>query len=279
MAKKETEPTSSDSNYLHGYSKIEQKRLIEQARFLENKVYEHVDLNKFNRILELGCGVGAQSDILLRRFPNIHLTSVDRSADQIRAAKVNLKHWIEDNRVELMKSDGEKLAFGDSTFDAVFICWLLEHVPEPKKILEESHRLLRSGGRILCTEVLNATLYLHPYSPATLQYWFAFNDHQWNIKGDPFVGAKLGGMLHDVGFQDITVRNVIFHYDSRSPKMRSMMFEYWTKLLLSGAPSLVAAKRVNQNLVSEMTAELNSLKNDRDAVFYYSAVQAEGSVF
>jgi hypothetical protein len=126
---------------------------------------------------------------------------------------------------------------------------------------------------------LNATLYLHPYSPATLQYWFAFNDHQWNIKGDPFVGAKLGGMLHDVGFQDIAVRNVIFHYDSRSPKMRSMMFEYWTKLLLSGAPSLVAAKRVNEHLVSEMTSELNSLKNDRNAVFYYSAVQAEGSVF
>ena len=59
--------------YLHGFSQEEQERLFRQAAFCEFEVYRNVDLSSVNNLLEVGSGVGAQSEILLRRFPKLQL--------------------------------------------------------------------------------------------------------------------------------------------------------------------------------------------------------------
>ena len=132
---------------------------------------------------------------------------------------------------------------------------------------------------IYCTEAQNATFYLNPYSPATLQYWFAFNDHQWSLKGDPFVGAKLGNYLIEAGYQNVKTEVRTVHYDNRSPKARADCVTEWTDLLLSGAPALEAAGKVTPELVAEMKKELDRLKYDRDAVFFWGFVQARAEVY
>lgn len=270
---------SKKEGYLHGYSKDEQTRLYEQARFLEYQVYGGVDLSKVSRLLEIGSGVGAQTEILLERYPHLTIHCVDTSKVQLKQASERLKKAISQKRVTLHQGDGAELPFADDTFDGVFICWLLEHVPKPIQILEAARRVLKSGGVAYCTEVLNSTLYLHPYSPKTLQYWFSFNDHQWNLGGDPFVGAKLGNYLQKAGFEDIETNAKNFHLDNRMPKMRAKMIDYWTRLLLSGTPSLLEAGRTGEAEVKEMTAELARLKSDPDSVFFYSCVQAKARVY
>ena len=117
------------------------------------------------------------------------------------------------------------------------------------------------------------------YSPATLQYWFAFNDHQWTLKGDPFVGGKLGNYLLAAGFQNVTTESKIMHYDNRAPKQRAAFIEYWTHLLLSGAPGLIEAGKVTPELVEQMSEELSRLRTEEDGVFYYSCIQARAQVF
>ncbi|MCX6118320.1 MAG: class I SAM-dependent methyltransferase [Proteobacteria bacterium] len=274
-----SQSSQKNQGYLHGFSPEEQQRLYLQARFLEDKVYRNVDFTGKKKLLEIGCGVGAQTEILLERFPNIHITGIDASEKQLNQAKMRLRSSLDSKKVDLSLGDATKLEIPDSTFDSAFICWLLEHVSSPLDVLKETFRLLQSGGVLYCTEVMNATLYLHPYSPATLQYWFAFNDHQWVLGGDPFVGAKLGHYMAQAGFQDIETKEVVFHHDSRSPKMRLKMIDYWTQLLLSGAPSLVGSNTVTQDLVDEMTKELSALKADANSVFYYASMQAKGRVY
>src|SRR5262245_58065774 len=78
------------SGYLHGYSHEEQARLIKQAEFLEFSVYEHLDLSRVRKLLEVGCGVGAQTRIVCRRFPHLHITGVDGEPAQIQAARTYL---------------------------------------------------------------------------------------------------------------------------------------------------------------------------------------------
>ena len=56
------------ADYLHGYSEDEQRRLVSQARFLEPGIYAGIDFTRATRVLEIGCGVGAQLAILRRRF-------------------------------------------------------------------------------------------------------------------------------------------------------------------------------------------------------------------
>ncbi|MFL5814705.1 MAG: class I SAM-dependent methyltransferase [Bdellovibrionia bacterium] len=277
--KKSSTTLQGSRGYLHGYSKEEQDRLYKQARFLEGNVYSSVDFSTQNQILEVGCGVGAQTAILLERFPNLKIQGIDASAKQIARAKDYFKKHSAKNRVKFDIGDALHMPYADNSFDGAFICWFLEHVQRPIDILRETRRTLKPGSTIFCSEVLNATLYLHPYSPATLQYWFAFNDHQWNLGGDPFVGAKLANYLMAAGFQNVTTEVKTLFYDNRAPKRRAEVIEYWTSLLLSGAPGLLEAGKTTVETVEAMQRELGHLKNDPDSVFFYSWMQAKAQAF
>ena len=120
----------------------------------------------------------------------------------------------------------------------------------------------------------NATFFLSPYSPATLAYWAAFNDHQYDLGGDPFVGAKLGNLLQRVGFQDVRTEVRPILLDNRAPGERAEFLDFWTDLLLSGAPGLLEAGRVTRDQVEAMKQELSRVGHDPDAVFFYAFVQA-----
>jgi ubiquinone/menaquinone biosynthesis C-methylase UbiE len=257
--------------YLHGYSPEEQERLVKQARFLEPAVYDSIDFSKQTHLLEVGMGVGAQTEILLERFPQLKISGIDASSAQIEAARQRLKTHITQGQVEVQVADALHLPLSDRTFDGAFLCWFLEHVQAPVEILKEIRRTLRAGAVIYCSEVLNSSFFVHPYS---LQYWFAFNDHQWTMKGDPFVGAKLANFLLAAGFTNVTTQVKTHHYDNRNPKRRAEFIEYWTELLLSGAPGLMKAGKVSQSTIDQMKQELATLKNDSDSVFFYTWIQA-----
>ncbi|HVY85030.1 MAG TPA: methyltransferase domain-containing protein, partial [Caulobacterales bacterium] len=167
------------------------------------------------------------------------------------------------------------LDFERESFDCAFLCWILEHVPDPARVLGEARRVLQPGSPIVCTEVLNATFFLDPYSPNTMRYWLAFNDHQVSLGGDPYVGAKLGNLLQSVGFRDVATEVKSFHLDNRSPGERAEMIGFWTDLLLSGAPSLIAAEKISQEVVDGMKDELTRIARDPNSVFFYSFIQAQ----
>ena len=102
----------------------------------------------------------------------------------------------------------------------------------------------------------------------------AFNDHQLGLGGDPFVGAKLGNLLQSVGFRDVSTEVRSFHLDNRAPGERAEFLAYWTELLLSGAPALLAADKVSQDVVDGMTRELELVARDPNSVFFYAFIQA-----
>jgi SAM-dependent methyltransferase len=268
------------TGYLHGFTHEEQDRLYHQARFLEHRVHEGLPFRRSRRMLEIGCGVGAQTDILLRRFPDLHITGVDASGTNLERASKHLHGlpWAK-RRWELHVGDALKLGFDADSFDAAFLCWILEHVSDPTSVLSEARRVLRPGSPIVVTEVLNATFFLEPYSPHTLDYWKAFNEHQIALGGDPFVGAKLGNLLQTVGFRDIVCDVRPIHLDNRTPGERAEFLQYWTDLLLSGATGLQKAGKVKPATVRGMQTELQIVAHDPNAVFFYSFVQARATAY
>lgn len=270
---------SEPSGYLHGYSDTERERLRRQARFLEHAVHDRLPYRRRRKLLEVGSGVGAQTEILLRHFPELHVTGIELNDAQIAEAKSFLATvpWAS-GRYEIVKADATRLDYEPETFDSAFLCWILEHVGDPARVLGEVRRVLMPGAPIVCTEVLNATFFLDPYSPNTLRYWMAFNDHQLSLGGDPFVGAKLGNLLQSIGFKDVQTEVKTFHLDNRAPGERAEFLKFWTDLLLSGAPSLIEAKKVEQDVVDGMTEELARVSRDPNAVFFYSFIQARARV-
>lgn len=269
----------STKGYVHGFTDEEEARLRQQARIVEYRIHDRLPFQRARRLLEPGCGVGAQTEILLRHFPDLHVTGVDAAEVNLNAARRYLERqpWAA-GRADFVLGDVARLDFEADAFDAAFLCWILEHVADPALVLSEVRRVLRPGSPIVVTEVQNATFFLAPYSPATLAYWTAFNDHQFELGGDPFVGAKLGNLLQRVGYRDIVTEVRTTHLDNRAPAERAEFIRFWSDLLLSGYPGLLEAGRVSQEVVEGMKAELDAVGRDPDAVFFYSFVQARARV-
>lgn len=269
----------STHGYVHGFTAEEQDRLHRQARFMEHRVHGGLPFQRSRRLLEVGCGVGAQTEILLRHFPELHVTGLDASKANLARAKEYLSQlpWS-GGRFELVEGDASRMELEPDVFDSAFLCWILEHVADPAQVLAEVRRVLRPGAPVVVTEVQNATFFLDPYSPSTLAYWAAFNDRQLALGGDPFVGAKLGNLLLRLGYRDIVTEVRTIHLDNRSPTERAEFINYWTELLLSGATGLLEAGKTTPEIVEGMKRELGEVAHDPDAVFFYSFVQARARV-
>ena len=273
-------PPIAAPTYLHGFSSTEQERLMTQARLLEPTIFGQIDYTGVRRLLEVGSGVGAQTEILLRRFPDLHVTGIDLSEAQLGTARSNLAKtpWCSDRHV-LLQADAGELPFGAREFDGAFLCWVLEHVPSPARVLSEVRRVLSPGSPVYITEVMNASFLLDPYSPNIWRYWMAFNDFQHDHGGDPFVGAKLGNLLLAGGFRDVQTEIKTIHLDNREPARRKTMIAFWEQVLLSAAEQLVQAGTVDAETVDGMRREFRQVQNDPNAVFFYSFVQARATVY
>lgn len=271
--------SSAPFPYLHGFSNDEQARLWRQAEFAEHVVYRGVDFSTTKNLLEVGCGVGAQSSILLRRFPKLNLTGIDLSPKQIETAQKNLNTLdYAKGRFQLKNMDAQAMEFDADAFDGAFLCWILEHVPNPSLILNEIRRVLRPGSPVYITEVINSSFFLDPYSPNVWKYWMAFNDYQYDNAGDPFIGAKLGNLLTSVGFQRVSTEVITWHLDNRQPEQRKKIIEYWTDLLMSAVDALLKSNYVTQDVVEKAVEELKSVQRNPNAVFMYSFMQAKAIV-
>jgi ubiquinone/menaquinone biosynthesis C-methylase UbiE len=261
-----------ETEYIHTFTREEQDRLVRQAELLEPHIHKHIDLLGCSSLLEIGCGVGAQLRLLSRKYPDIHMTGVDISEAQIQRARLLLAKELSEGQVELHTSPGNELPFADGSFDAVYICFVLEHVPDPTAVIREAKRVLAAGGLLYCTEVFNDALYIYPHSPAIMQYWRAFNECQSNIGGDPNIGIRLCNVVIQAGLEVKWLKDASYMLDQRmaEPTERNTYLNHWHACFVSAKERLVSEGAIDSALVSEFEREFDRLRQSSDTVFLYS---------
>lgn len=113
------------------------------------------DINQ-KSILEVGCGRGDFSLFLAEKGAKVHGTDFSDSAIDI--AKAKLKGGGE---VEFSVVDAQQMPFQDETFDVIYSCECLEHIPNPELALQEMFRTLKKGGiAVVTTENYSNGMYL-----------------------------------------------------------------------------------------------------------------------
>ncbi|MHC5597354.1 MAG: class I SAM-dependent methyltransferase [Nostoc sp.] len=261
--------------YIHGYTADEQDRLIRQSNFLASYIY--IDLSHCHHIIEVGCGVGAQIQQLLTRWPHLKITGVDISIAQISRASKLLKPYIDAGQVSLHVSNGEKLSFPDESFDGAFICFVLEHTENPLPVLDELKRVMVSGSSLYCTEAFNASLYIYPRCQAIQSYWEILNRQQSNLNGDPDVGIKLCNLALKVNFSHPMVNPITIYLDERmkNASQRSNLVDWFLEVLLSAAPSLINQNKITPSLIEQMSQEFNVIKYRQESILFYRFQQMD----
>lgn len=99
-----------------------------------------------DRVLDLACGYGYGSKILLENSKALSVIGIDNSKDSIHYAVEN--YAAKD--LQYLEGDAEALhQFPNNSIDFVTGFEMIEYLPHPEICLKEIHRILTPGGRVM----------------------------------------------------------------------------------------------------------------------------------
>jgi SAM-dependent methyltransferase len=257
-----------DTTYVHGYTAPEARRLGDQADTLAELLHAGTAYPAGSRVLEVGCGVGAQTVHLVARSPDAHLTAVDVSADSLAQASARVGPGVGFHRADLFDLDGE--------YDHLFVCFVLEHLPEPEKALSHLKTLLRPGGTITVIEGDHGSAFFHPRSEHAQAAIDCLVRLQADAGGDALIGRRLYPLLADAGFGDVTVEPRTVYADASRPGLvTGFTRDTFTAMVEGVGETAVARGLLDEAGWARGVADLHRTAA-ADGTFHYTFFKATG---
>ncbi len=255
--------------YVHGYRPRENKRLHDQAGALVDLLHSDVAYPAGSSVLEVGCGVGAQTVTLAERSPGARFMSIDLSAQSIAEAKRKAAAAGLSN-VEFRQADVFALPFDAASFDHVFVCFLLEHLARPIEAVVHLKQVLRPGGTITVIEGDHGSAYFHPDSAAAREAIDCLVKLQRAAGGDALIGRQLYPLMVNAGFNAVRVSPLVVYADSSRPDLvDGFTRKTFTAMVEGIRDSAVAAGLIQPDRFDEGVADLHRTSGP-DGVFCYT---------
>jgi SAM-dependent methyltransferase len=204
--------------YVHGYDARANERLHDQATTLVELLHSDTVYPAGSRVLEAGCGVGAQTVTLAQRSPAAQFVSIDVERESVAAAGRKVEESGLTN-VELQQADLFALPFAAQSFDHVFVCFVLEHLSQPVEALTILKGLLRPGGTMTVIEGDHGSTYFHPDSAAAHDAIRCQVELQRAAGGDSNIGRQVYPLLVEAGFDAVRVAPLMVYVDSSRPQL------------------------------------------------------------
>src|SRR6266478_3183031 len=117
------------------------------SRQLSPRFVEFAGISDGERILDVGCGTGSLTRVLLESADVKTIVGMDLADVYLESAR----QTIRDPRVDFKTGDATSLPFADKSFDRAFAMLVLHFVPDAKKAVGEMRRVVRSGGVVAAT--------------------------------------------------------------------------------------------------------------------------------
>ena len=261
--------------YVHGYAKRESIRLVDQANTLAELLHHDTSFLPGGRVLEAGCGTGAQTVILATKNPEAQIIAIDASQDSIVKAKATAAQEAISN-VTFEIADIFDLPFEQESFDHVLVCFVLEHLEKPLAALGKLQKVLKKGGSITVIEGDHGSFYCYPESKEASLSVQCLIDAQAHLKGNSLVGRQLYPLLKMADFEEIQVSPRMVYVDSSKPDL----VEGFTKKTFISMVEGVKEQALSLNLIDEKTwnkgiADLYRTTKD-DGTFCYTFFKGTG---
>jgi len=255
--------------YIHGTEDDEQDRLATLNSMTNKSFLDFLNLRKTDSVLEVGSGIGLLAKEVAQKIPHGQVTGLEKSEDQLKKCSAPLPN------LTFVKGDAHNMPFKDSTFDIVYCRYILEHVANPLRVLNEVWRVLVNGGRLFIQENNILAIEMYPECPNFKKVWQKFALLQYELGGDALIGKKLYSLLKKSNFKKIELSPAPeFHYYD------VVTFRPWIENLIGNIEG-ARKKLIDYNLMAEeeIKEAVNELRNfitleDASAYFYWNRAMA-----
>jgi len=259
--------------YIHGYDQRESRRLQDQASTLVELLHADTSYPEGSRVLEAGCGVGAQTVTLAQNSPHAEITSVDISEASIAIARGKVEKAGITN-VKFQQGDIFHLPFEAESFDHVFVCFVLEHLSNPIDALVNLKNVIKPGGTITVIEGDHGSVYFYPDSNEAHRAIQCQIELQKRAGGNALIGRELYPLLNEAGFKSVHVSPRMVYVDSSKPAL----VKGFTKNTFTAMIEGVRSAALSAGLIDQITFDkgLRDLyrTTETDGVFCYAFFKA-----
>ncbi len=155
-------------------------------------------------IADLGAGEGSFALLLAERATKV--IAVDTSAKMLEVGRDQAQRNGVKN-VEFRHGDMEEIPIADAEVDLVFFSQSLHHALHPERALQQAHRILVPGGRIVILDLAR-----HRFEEAREMYadeWLGFSE------------AELESMLAKAGFSSVSTS--VVDKEPEAPQFQTLL--------------------------------------------------------
>ena len=264
----------SPHSYVHGRSDRESLRLHDQASGLGFLLHEGTRYPPGSIVLEAGCGVGAQTLLLAGNNPQAQFVSVDISPESLtRAQECVLREGF--TNVTFQQGDICTLPFPDGTFDHVFVCFTLEHIPDPQLALGNLQKVLRPGGTITVIEGDHGSALFYPDTPAAHHVIDCLVTLQQQAGGNALIGRELEHLLTDTKFVEVKVSPRQTYASASIPGSSDAVKSIFIAMIEGVREQAIAGGLSNPNKWDQGIRDLYRT-TEEDGMFCYTFFKAVG---
>jgi ubiquinone/menaquinone biosynthesis C-methylase UbiE len=262
-----------NKKYVHGYDPRENIRLQDQASTLVELLHSDTTYPAGNRVLEVGCGTGAQTITLARNSPHAQFTSIDISARSLAEARQRIEGAGNTN-VNFLQSDIYNLTFGSESFDHIFVCFVLEHLSQPLEALNCLRDLLKVNGTITVIEGDHGSTYFYPDNVFSHRAIQCQVELQKRAGGNANIGRELYPLLIAANFNSVQVSPRMVYIDSSKPQLvEGFIKNTFTAMIEGVREPAIEAGIIDRNTFDEGVNGLYRT-TEQDGVFCYTFFKA-----
>ena len=179
-------------------STIDAKISLELITESAKRIVPHAE-----NLLDIGCGAGNYTLMMLTKIPNLHCTLVDLSKPMLDKAFERVVPQT-DNSVEILQGDIREVQLDQNHFDIILAGAVLHHLRDDlewETTFDKLFRLLKPGGCFMISDLIT-------------QDTVSINDYTWERYGD-YLEAIEG----------VSYRNKVLDYVAKEDSPRSMNYQ------------------------------------------------------
>ena len=179
-------------------STIDAKISLELITEAAKRINPHAE-----NLLDIGCGAGNYSLMMLSKIPNMHCTLVDLSKPMLEKAFERVSQQT-NGKVAIMQGDIREVALTANHFDIILAAAVLHHLRDDKDwktTFEKLFKLLKPGGCLMISDLVSQDTEL-------------LNDYIWERYGDYLEG--LDGKVY---------RQKVLDYVAKEDSPRSINYQ------------------------------------------------------